>query len=63
MLAFLFPPLLLPMFSRLQDNFSELVKLLKLSYSLMWTLVVIASASCYAFRDEIMNLLYVQADA
>ncbi len=62
MLAFLFPPLLLPMFSRLQDKFNELVKLLKLSFSLMWTLVIIASASCYAFRNEIMDLLYVQAN-
>lgn len=62
MLAFLFPPLLLPMFSRLQDKFSELGDLLRLSFSLMWTLVVIAAASCYAFRDEIMDLLYLEAD-
>jgi O-antigen/teichoic acid export membrane protein len=62
MLAFLFPPLLLPMFSSLQDKFGELVNLLKLSFSLMWTLVVVASATCYAFRHEIMELLYVQAD-
>lgn len=62
MLAFLFPPLLLPMFSKLQKKLPELRNLLKLSFGLMWTLVVISSIACFAFRHEIMDLLYIQAD-
>ena len=63
MLAFLFPPLLLPMFSKLQRQSEELRNLLKLSFSLMWSLVVIAAITCFTFRHEIMDLLYLHADS
>jgi O-antigen/teichoic acid export membrane protein len=62
MLAFLFPPLLLPMFSKLQRQTEELRNLFRLSFSLMWTLVVIAGISCFTFRQEIMDLLYLHSD-
>ena len=63
MFAFLFPPLLLPMFARLQKQKNELRNLLKLSFGLMWTLVIISAITCFFYRQELMNLLYIESDS
>lgn len=62
MFAFLFPPLLLPMFAKLQNQRQELRNLLKLSFGLMWSLVSIAAITCFFFRQELMDLLYIASD-
>ena len=62
MLAFLFAPLLLPMFSKLYKQPKELQQLFKLSTSLMWVIIISASIPCWVYRQEIMDLLYTESD-
>ncbi len=62
MLAFLFPPLLLPMFSKLQKQKKALGSLLQLSFSWMWVIIVLVTICGYLYRQQVMDLLYTGAD-
>lgn len=63
MFGYLFATLLLPMFAgmiRRKENVTELVKF---SSELMLVMAVVAGVNCYFFRNEIMHLLYHDANS
>jgi O-antigen/teichoic acid export membrane protein len=62
MIAFLFTPLLLPMFSKLLDRIAELKALLRTSFEIMFALCISVSLLGYFFSEEIMGFLYKGAD-
>lgn len=62
MVAFLFTPLLLPMFSKLLDRISELKALLRTSFEIMFVLCISVGLLGYFFSEDIMALLYKGAD-
>ncbi len=58
MIAFLFAVLLLPIFSRLIKQKENIEHLVKLAFTLLFTIsVIVAITSCF-FREEIMKILY-----
>ncbi|MEM7102447.1 MAG: oligosaccharide flippase family protein [Bacteroidota bacterium] len=63
MIGFLFAGLLLPMFSRMIKLGEAVSDLVWFSFKLILTGTLLVSAFCFFFRDEIMALLYVEADA
>jgi O-antigen/teichoic acid export membrane protein len=58
MFAFLFPSLLLPMFSRLLGKGEDINPLTQLSLSLIFIFAVAFSISCFAFNQPIIKTLY-----
>jgi O-antigen/teichoic acid export membrane protein len=60
MIAYLFAVLLLPMFSRMIKNKQNTDNLVKLSFTLLFTISVPVAASSYFFADEIMAMLYLE---
>lgn len=63
MLAYLFSPLLIPMFARLMQDKAETIQLLKLSGSLMIVITFFIAFTCFWWGGPIMQLLYRDADA
>jgi len=57
-IAFLFAGLLLPIFSNMIKNNKPVVQIVKLAYSLLFTLSVTVAISSFYFSHEIMSLLY-----
>ncbi len=60
MIPMLFAVLLLPIFSRMIKNKESVLKLVKLSYSLLLTLSVITAVGSAFYRFELMDLLYIE---
>ncbi len=58
MLAYLFPSLLFPMFSRLLKEKKSVLELTKTGFSLMWAGAFTLAVPVWFFKDEIMVLLY-----
>jgi O-antigen/teichoic acid export membrane protein len=56
--AFLFAALLLPIFSNMIKNGKSVVHIVKLAYSLLFTISVSVAVSSYFYAHEIMDLLY-----
>jgi len=56
--AYLFPVLLLPLFSKLLRNKESISPLLELSAILIWVASITASFACYYFSNDIMFTLY-----
>ncbi len=63
MFGFLFSGLLLPMFARLIKNGKSITSLLRTSFQFIWVGAITLSAATYFFQEEIMLLLYTEADA
>ncbi|MBR9919861.1 MAG: oligosaccharide flippase family protein [Bacteroidetes bacterium] len=63
MLGFLFAGLLLPMFSRQLKTGEGIENLLNLSFRLLLTASVTISCAVWFFQEEIVRLLYWEADA
>lgn len=63
MFAFLFPSLLLPMFSRLLGKGEDVAPLTRLALSLIFIFALAFSITCFAFNNQIIQLLYNPADA
>ena len=63
MVAFLFAALLLPMFSNVQASPSQLRILLDAGFRYMLILVIPSAVFGILFREEIMMILYIQADS
>ncbi|MCK5765476.1 MAG: oligosaccharide flippase family protein [Bacteroidales bacterium] len=57
-IAFLFAVLLLPIFSNMIKNDKPVVHIVKLAFSLLFTISVTASISSFFYSHEIMSLLY-----
>jgi len=58
MIAFLFAVLLLPLFSRMIKLKQSVEELVKLSFSLLFTVSIIAAIGSFFFNHEIMSWLY-----
>lgn len=56
--AFLFAALLLPIFSNMIKHGKPIVHIVKLAYSLLFTISVSVAVSSYFYAHEIMDLLY-----
>lgn len=63
MLAFLFAVLLLPMFTRLLADRTELIRLLGQAFRFMWMLTIAVSSVAFFYRNEVMGLLYDEMTA
>jgi len=63
MIAFLFAVLLLPIFSKMIKEKEPVEKMIKLSFSLLFTISVIAAFSSYFYSTEIMSWLYPKHNA
>ena len=63
MFGFLVAGLLLPMFSRLIAREENTFPLFKLSLRGVWLIAVFGTTSCFVFRQELVQLLYTNADA
>jgi O-antigen/teichoic acid export membrane protein len=63
MFAFLFPSLLLPMFSRILGKREDVVPLTMLSFSLIFIFAITFSLTCFAFSQPIIHLLYHEDNA
>jgi O-antigen/teichoic acid export membrane protein len=61
MFSFLFANLLLPMFARLLKQQKELLALVNMSSQLLLSISIAATVSVFLFRQEIMQLLYVDS--
>jgi O-antigen/teichoic acid export membrane protein len=59
-IALLFAVILLPIFSRMIKSGDSVEKLVKLSFTLIFTAAVALAIGSFYYRDEIMNLLYYQ---
>lgn len=62
MIAFLFTPLLLPMFVKLGSDRDALRSLLRTAFEIMFVLCVCTAFLGVFFRQEIMDLLYTEAN-
>lgn len=60
MIAYLFSILLLPIFSRMIKQKQQIENMVRLSFSILITISLIAAVSSYFYRTEIINLLYPQ---
>lgn len=58
MFGYLFAGLLLPMFSRLLKEKKSVLKLTRISFSLIWAGAITLAVSVWFFKVEIMDLLY-----
>jgi O-antigen/teichoic acid export membrane protein len=58
MIAYLFAVLLLPMFSRMIKLGESVVSILKLAFTLLFTLSVVVAAASFFYSYQIMGLLY-----
>lgn len=58
MIAFLFSVLLLPLFARMIKHKQDVIPLIKLSFSILFTISAIVAISSYFYSTEIMKLLY-----
>ncbi|GAB4297767.1 MAG: flippase [Marinilabiliales bacterium] len=56
--AFLFPVLLLPMFSKMLKNKENIQQILKLSFSLLVAPVILLAAICWFYPKEILDLFF-----
>lgn len=63
MIGYLSGTLLLPMFARLLKSSEELKKLYMLSFNLLMVFTLIVTISLFFYRQEIMTLLYKNANA
>jgi O-antigen/teichoic acid export membrane protein len=63
MIGYLFATLLLPMFSRLLKEKASVDHLLNYSFSLIYAGAVSLAVATFFFQDEIMSLLYVDANS
>lgn len=61
MFSFLFANLLLPMFARLLKKREELLALVTMSSQLLMSISITAAVSIFLFRQEIMQLLYIES--
>lgn len=61
-IAYLFAVLLLPIFSHLIKNKKPIVHMVKLAFSLLFTVSVTAAITSYFYSYEIMSLLYPERD-
>ncbi|MBU1012243.1 MAG: polysaccharide biosynthesis C-terminal domain-containing protein [Bacteroidetes bacterium] len=59
-IALLFGVILLPIFARMIKKKESVEKLVKLSFTIIFTFAIILAMSSYFYRDEIMKLLYSQ---
>lgn len=59
-IALLFGVILLPIFSRMIKNGESVEKLVKLSFTIIFTFAIIVAFSSYFYSEEIMNLLYTK---
>ncbi len=59
-IALLFGVLLLPIFSRMIKTGDSVEKLVKLAFTLIFTIAVAVAVGSFYFREEIMRMLYVQ---
>jgi len=59
MVAYLFTILLLPIFSRMIKNKESINQMLRLAFTLLITIAIIASVGSFFYSYEIMDLLYV----
>lgn len=59
-IALLFGVILLPIFARMIKKKDSVEKLVKLSFTIIFTFAIILAMSSYFYRDEIMKLLYSQ---
>ncbi|PKP30432.1 MAG: hypothetical protein CVU00_13640 [Bacteroidetes bacterium HGW-Bacteroidetes-17] len=59
-IALLFGVILLPIFARMIKKKDPVEKLVKLSFTIIFTFAIILAMSSYFYRDEIMKLLYSQ---
>jgi len=62
MLGFLTAGLLLPIFSRLIAQKENTFPLYRLSFAVVWLVAVFTSAVCFIFRQELVDLLYINAN-
>ncbi len=62
MFGYLFATLLLPMFAGMIRRKEDVSGLVKFSSELMLVMAVVAGVNCYFFRNEIMHLLYHDAN-
>lgn len=60
MIAYLFAVILLPVFARMIKLKQSVNEIVKLSFSMLFTVSIIVAFACFAFRQEIMTLLYPQ---
>jgi len=63
MLGFLFATLLLPMFAKMIKEKAPIESLFQLSSKLIFVISVIIGLACYSYKQEIMQLLYVNGSA
>ena len=63
MVGFLFAGLLLPMFSKIIKEKKSITELLSFSFQMIWAGAVITAMAVFFFQKEIMELLYIEADA
>ena len=63
MIAFLFTPLLVPMYARLQSNRDEILQLIRVAGGMMLCLVVGVSLLGFWWGEPIMHMLYRESDA
>ncbi len=61
-IAFLFAVLLLPIFSHMIKNKKPVVHIVKLAFSLLFTISVTVALSSYFYASEIMSMLYPGAN-
>ncbi len=61
MIGFLFAGLLLPMFSKMIKEKSNVLPLVKTSALMIWSGAITLSVATYFFQEEIVHLLYVEA--
>lgn len=59
MIAFLFSVLLLPIFSKMLKAGDPVVHMVKLSFTLLFTIALIISLGCHFYSDQMMDLLMV----
>ena len=61
MIGVLFAGLLLPMFAKMLKNKERIDDLVWFSFKMLFSAIIVISVSCYFWRNELMNLLYVEA--
>ncbi len=62
MIALLFAVLLLPIFARMLKNKESVEELIKLSYTILITVAIIAAVASFYYAEEVMRLLYSRHD-
>jgi O-antigen/teichoic acid export membrane protein len=62
MIGYLFASLLMPMFAKLLQAQTPVLPLARFSFQAIWVAAVTLSAACFAFREPIMHLLYIESN-